>query len=269
MSPMATDPAGERPLLLREDSEGITTLTLNRPEQYNALSEEMLTALQECLDDIGADTSVRVVILAARGKAFSAGHDLKQMRANPDKAYYQALFRQCSQVMTSLVRLPQPVIARVQGMAVAAGCQLVANCDLAIASSEAQFAVSGINLGLFCSTPSVALSRNVSRKRALEMLLTGGFIDAATAVEWGLVNHAVKPAALEGATRELAERIIRHPFEPLRLGKQLFYEQIDKTLEQAYETAGEIMACNMMLDEAGEGIDAFIDKREPVWRERS
>ncbi|MDH3452565.1 MAG: enoyl-CoA hydratase [Gammaproteobacteria bacterium] len=254
-------------LLLRDDDAGITTLTLNRPQQYNALSEEMLTALQSALDDIAEDRSVRVVVLGAKGKAFSAGHDLKQMRANPDKSYYQALFKQCSRMMMSIVRLPQPVVARVHGMAVAAGCQLVANCDLAIASDNAQFAVSGIDLGLFCSTPSVPLSRNLTRKRAMEMLLTGGFIDAQTAQDYGLINHAVGQEKLDDAVYELARRIASKPAEPVRLGKQLFYRQIDHTLEDAYDVAGDIMACNMMLDDASEGIDAFIEKREPVWKE--
>ncbi len=267
MSRTAAQAHTQQPLLLRHDENGITTLTMNRPRQYNALSDEMLAALQDAFDAIAGERSVRVVILAGTGRAFSAGHDLKQMRANPDEAYYRELFQRCSRLMLSIIRLPQPVIARVQGMAVAAGCQLVANCDLAIASEDAQFAVSGISLGLFCSTPSVALSRNISRKRAMEMLLTGGFVDAKTAVDWGLVNHAVAPEALERATLDLAHRIKRHPYEPLRLGKALFYRQIDEMLEDAYATAGEIMACNMMLDVAGEGIDAFIDKREPVWPE--
>lgn len=252
--------------LLRHNNAGIATLTLNRPQQYNALSEEMLMALQQTLDAIAADNSIRVVVLGAVGKAFCAGHDLKQMRANPDKSYHQELFRQCSRMMMSIVQLPQPVIASVQGMAVAAGCQLVANCDLAIASDDAQFAVSGINLGLFCSTPSVPLSRNVSRKRALEMLLTGGFIDAHTAQEYGLINHNVQPDKLADAVHDLARRIASKPAEPVRLGKQLFYRQLDHTLEGAYEIAGEIMACNMMLNDTTEGIDAFIEKREPIWK---
>jgi len=266
-TPVASATENPEAILLRNDDAGITTLTLNRPQQYNALSDEMLTALQRALDDISADRSVRVVVLGATGKAFSAGHDLKQMRANPDAAYYQALFKQCSRMMMSIVRLPQPVIARVQGMAVAAGCQLVANCDLAIAADNAQFAVSGINLGLFCSTPSVPLSRNLSRKRAMEMLLTGGFIDAHTAQEYGLVNHAVSQEKLDDAVYALARRIASKPVEPVRLGKELFYRQIDHTLEDAYDVASDIMACNMMLDDAGEGIDAFIEKREPVWKE--
>jgi len=266
-TPSSVTTNDSQPPLLRHDDAGITTLTLNRPQQYNALSEEMLMALQQSLDAIAADRSVRVVVLAAAGKAYCAGHDLKQMRASPDKSYQRELFRQCSRMMMSIVQLPQPVIASVQGMAVAAGCQLVASCDLAIASDDAQFAVSGINLGLFCSTPSVPLSRNISRKRALEMLLTGGFIDAHTAKEYGLINHNVQPDRLADAVNDLAQRIASKPAEPVRMGKELFYRQLDHTLEGAYEIAGEIMACNMMLDDTAEGIDAFIEKREPVWKE--
>ncbi|MDH3691633.1 MAG: enoyl-CoA hydratase, partial [Gammaproteobacteria bacterium] len=194
-------------VLLRHDNSGVATLTLNRPTQYNALSEQMLTELQNALDAIAEDSTIRVLVLAGSGTAFCAGHDLKQMRAKPDKTYYQQLFRQCSKMMLSIIELPQPVIARVHGLATAAGCQLVANCDLAIASTDARFAVSGVNLGLFCSTPGVALSRNVSRKRALEMLLTGEFIDAQTAVEYGLVNRSVKPDDLDNTVYELAHVI--------------------------------------------------------------
>ncbi len=258
----------EQAHLLRSDCDGVTTLTLNRPQQYNALSEEMLAALQSALDTLREDDAVRVVILAASGKAFCAGHDLKQMRATPDKSYYRGLFERCSRVMLSMLELPQPVIARVQGIATAAGCQLVANCDLAVASSEARFAVSGINLGLFCSTPGVALSRNISRKRAFEMLITGAFIDAHRAEEWGLINRAVEPGELDRAVQELAANIAGKTPVAVRTGKQMFYRQLTKDLVGAYQYAGEVMACNMMAEDTAEGIDAFMEKRAPVWRGR-
>jgi len=247
---------------------GVTTLTLNRPDQFNALSEEMLSALQAELDAIGTDESVRAVIIAANGRAFCAGHDLKQMRANPDETYYRKLFRQCSEMMKSIVRLPQPVIARVQGVATAAGCQLVGTCDLAVASEGARFAVSGVNLGLFCSTPSVALSRNVLRKPAFEMLITGKFIDAPTAERYGLVNRVVAGDDLDAAIREYTDSIISKSAVAVRTGKRMFQTQLEKSLDEAYEYAAEVMACNMMARDAGEGIDAFMDKREPTWEDR-
>ena len=252
-------------VLRREGAEGITTVTLNRPAQYNALSEDLLSTLQSVLSDIASDSSVRVLILAGAGKAFCAGHDLREMRGTPDETYYQELFRQCSEVMLAMVQLPQPIIARVHGMATAAGCQLVANCDLAVASREAGFAVSGINLGLFCSTPGVALSRNISRKRAFEMLITGRFIDAQTAVDFGLINQAVAPKELDNAVESLAQAIARKPADSVKAGKSLFYKQLERNLTQAYALAGETMAYNMMFDDTKEGIDAFIEKREPDW----
>jgi len=253
-------------VVTREDREdGITILTLNRPNKYNALSEDVLTALQARIDELKNDESVRVVVLAANGKAFSAGHDLKEMRSKHDRDYYKKLFKQCSAVMLGLLSLPQPVIARVQGMATAAGCQLVANCDLAVASTESKFAVSGVNLGLFCSTPGVALSRNVPRKRAFEMLITGEFIDARTASDWGLVNRAVAPGKLDEEVMALAGNIAAKTPVAVRTGKRLFYEQIVKDLPEAYEYAGEVMACNMMEEDTVEGIDAFIEKRKPSW----
>ncbi len=256
-------------VLLREDGAGIVTLTLNRPKQYNALSEEMLTALQSALDTIKSEDSVRVVVLAANGQAFCAGHDLKQMRTRPDQAYYQDLFRRCSRAMLSLLDLPQPVIARVQGLATAAGCQLVATCDLAVASTDAAFAVSGVNLGLFCSTPGVALSRNVPRKRAFEMLIGGKFIDAGTAAAWGLINQAVAPEELDDAVQALARDIADKPPAAVRIGKEMFYRQITKDLASAYRYSADVMACNMMEADTIEGIDAFLEKREPRWsRER-
>jgi enoyl-CoA hydratase/carnithine racemase len=258
----------EEPILLRQDSDGLVRLTLNRPQQYNTLSEAMLTALQTELDCLAADSTARVVIIAANGKAFCAGHDLKEMRANPDQDYYTALFNRCSQVMLSLTRLPQPVIARVHGLATAAGCQLVAACDLAVAADTARFATSGINVGLFCATPGVALSRNVSRKQAFEMLLTGEFIDAHTALQQGLVNRVVPAAELDATVQTLAEIILAKSPVAVSTGKQMFYQQLEMGLAAAYQYAGQVMACNMMAADAGEGIDAFIQKRPPVWQGR-
>ena len=254
------------PSVLRENcGAGVTKITLNRPAHYNALSEGLLSALEDVLSAIGSDTYIRVVILGGAGKAFCAGHDLREMRDRPEKVYYQDLFRRCSQVMLAMVQLPQPVIAQVHGMATAAGCQLVANSDLAIASSAAQFAVSGINLGLFCSTPSVPLSRNVSRKRAFEMLMTGRFIDAQTAVDFGLINQVVPPEDLDAAVTTLAKEIASKPRDSISAGKALFYKQLEQDLSQAYAVAGETMAGNMMFDDTKEGIDAFIEKRHPNW----
>ena len=256
------------PPLLRRDSGGVATLTLSRPDSFNALSEEMLTALKEELGRLANDGSVRCVVIAAEGRAFCAGHDLKQMRANPDKAYYQELFTRCARVMQAIVELPVPVIARVQGIATATGCQLVASCDLAVAARSARFAVSGINAGLFCSTPAVALSRNISRKRAMEMLLTGDFIDAETARDWGLVNRVADDDDLDDAVAELTASICAKSAVAVRTGKGMFQRQLQMPLEEAYAFAGEVMACNMMAEDAGEGIDAFIEKRSPQWRDR-
>ena len=258
----------EEKLVLRRDDGGVATLTLNRPKQYNALSEELLTELQSALDAVAEDKSVRVVVIAGSGSAFCAGHDLKQMRANPRKEYYRKLFAQCSNVMLSIVRIPQPVIARVQGIATAAGCQLVAQCDLAIASDNATFAVSGINVGLFCSTPSVPLGRNLLRKQAMEMLLTGDFIDAQTAVQRGLINRAVPAVELDAAVAELARKIVAKSAVAVTVGKRMFYKHLEMGLEGAYQYAAEEMACNMMADDAAEGIDAFIAKRQPSWKNR-
>ena len=217
------------------------------------------------LNSINGDSSVKVVVLAGEGPAFCAGHDLKELQEHSDTRWIQDLFNACSEMMLGMTRLPQPIIARVHGIATAAGCQLVANSDMAVASRTARFAVSGVNLGLFCSTPGVALSRNLSRKRAFEMLMTGEFIDAATALEYGLVNRVVEPEALDDTVMALARNIARKPADTLRLGKALFYRQIENSLEQAYQDAGDTMACNMMFDTAGEGIDAFIEKRHPDW----
>ena len=260
---MSTTP---EPLLRRgRDARGVVTLTLNRPQAFNALSEAMLSALQEQFDALARDESVRAVVLGASGKAFCAGHDLREMRAQPTRDYYQRLFEQCSRMMLALRRLPVPVIARVHGIATAAGCQLVAQCDLAVASSEARFAVSGVNLGLFCSTPSVPLSRNVPRKQAFEMLVTGEFIDAAQAQARGLVNRVVEPAALDAELDKLVASIVAKPRAAIALGKELFYRQAELSLEAAYQAAGQTMACNMMDAAALEGVQAFLEKRTPRW----
>lgn len=258
-------PAAEPYVLTDRDARGVVRLTLNRPRQFNALSEEMLAALQAELDAIAADPQARVVVIAGQGKAFCAGHDLKQMRANPSQEYYEELFARCSQVMLTIQRMPQPVIARVHGIATAAGCQLVAMCDLAVASEDAKFAVSGINVGLFCSTPAVALSRNVGRKAAFEMLVTGAFIDARTAQTLGLVNRVVSAADLDAEVQRLVDAIVARPADAIAIGKSLFYRQIEMGIADAYRLAGETMACNMMEPCAQEGIDAFIEKRPPAW----
>jgi enoyl-CoA hydratase/carnithine racemase len=254
------------PIVLRSrDTRGVVRLTLNRPQAFNALSEDMLAALQRDLDAIAADDSVRVLVLAAEGRAFCAGHDLKEMRAQPSLAYYQDLFARCTQMMLTLQRLPVPVIARVQGVATAAGCQLVAMCDLAVASAEARFAVSGVNLGLFCSTPGVALSRNVLRKQAFEMLVTGEFIDAHEARSRGLVNRVADPTRLDAEVQTLVDSILAKPRVALALGKALFYRQIELGLAGAYDVASQTMACNMMDEVALEGVQAFTEKRPPNW----
>jgi enoyl-CoA hydratase/carnithine racemase len=252
-------------VLSARDERGVVTLTLNRPSAFNALSEAMMAALQTELDAAALDESVRVVVLAAAGKAFCAGHDLKEMRAEPSQAYYERLFAQCTKLMMSLQNLPVPVIAKVQGIATAAGCQLVAMCDLAVASSDARFAVSGVNLGLFCSTPSVALSRNLSRKAAFEMLVTGDFISAEQALEKGLVNRVAEPDALDSAVESLVASIAAKPRVAVALGKALFYRQLEVGIAAAYADAGHTMACNMMDASALEGVQAFIDKRPPRW----
>jgi enoyl-CoA hydratase/carnithine racemase len=260
--------AAEQPILLRAQADGVATLTLNRPKQYNALSEALLDVLLAALDEIARDESLRVVVLAGAGPAFCAGHDLKEMRSRPDQDYYRALFAKCGSMMQALTRLPQPVIARVHGIATAAGCQLVAACDLAVASTAARFATSGINVGLFCSTPAVALTRNVNRKQSFEMLMTGEFVSAAEAVARGLVNQAVEPGSLDDAVRTLAGKIIAKSPVAVRTGKTMFYKQIELGLAAAYDYAGEVMACNMMAEDVAEGIDAFAAKRPPHWSGR-
>jgi enoyl-CoA hydratase/carnithine racemase len=256
------------PYVLRTDRDGITTLTLNRASQFNALSLAMIGVLQEQLDAISTDPAVRVVVIAGAGKAFCAGHDLKEMRANHHKSFMQDLFQRCGRMMMTLTRMPQPVIARVHGIATAAGCQLVSTCDLAVAVESARFATSGINVGLFCATPAVGLSRNLGRKQALEMLLTGDFIDAQTALQQGLVNRVVASAALDAEVDQLARSILAKSSVAIGMGKQMFYRQLEMGLEAAYQYASEVMACNMMTEDAGEGIDAFIGKRQAEWKGR-
>jgi len=258
--------AGSAVLVRRErDARGAVTLTLNRPDALNALSAELLAALQSELDALADDASARVLVLAGAGRAFCVGHDLKELRATPSTSYYQRLFGQCTRTMLTLRRLPIPVIARVQGVATAAGCQLVAQCDLAVASSEARFAVSGVKLGLFCSTPAVPLSRNLSAKHAFEMLMTGEFIDAAEARARGLVNRVVPPERLDAEVEKLVAQIIAKPRVAIALGKELFYRQAELGLEAAYERATQTIACNMMDQVALEGVQAFLEKRPPRW----
>ncbi|MDD4886223.1 MAG: enoyl-CoA hydratase [Thiomonas sp.] len=264
------NPTTDENVLLREtDSRGVVWLTLNRPQAFNALAEALLAALQQQIDALMQDDTARVVIVRGAGRAFCAGHDLKEMRAQPSQAYYQALFERCGKVMTGLMRLPQPVIAQVHGIATAAGCQLVASCDLAVATQDARFAVSGVNYGLFCSTPGVALSRNVPRKQAMEMLLTGEFIDAATAQQRGLINRVTAPDALEAEVGKLAASILDKPAAAVRLGKALFYRQAETGIDAAYQLAAQTMTCNMLDDCALEGVQAFIDKRQPTWRAKA
>ncbi|MGU3536588.1 enoyl-CoA hydratase [Methylobacterium sp. A54F] len=258
-------PQASPPLLLREDRDGIATLTLNRGPQRNALSLALMDALQERLDAIAADRAVRVVILRGAGPAFCAGHDLKEMRAHPDPAFAQVLFETCARLMLTIARLPQAVIAAVHGIATAAGCQLVATCDLAVATEEARFATPGVQIGLFCSTPMVALSRAVPRKAAMEMLLLGEPVDAAEAHRIGLVNRVVPAAELDAAARAMAARIAAKAPRVLSLGKAAFGRQAELDLAEAYTYAARVMVENMAMPDAREGIDAFLEKRQPRW----
>lgn len=267
----ATHPAetsADALVLHRRDARGVHWLTLNQPKAFNVLSEQVLAELQRQLDAIAADDGARALVIAAEGKAFCAGHDLKEMRANHDKGFMQALFRQCGDLMLTITRMPQPVIARVHGTATAAGCQLVSMCDLAAAADVARFAVSGINVGLFCSTPAVGLARNLGRKAALEMLLTGDFIDALEAKSKGLVNRVVPADALDAEIERLVQSILAKSAVAVRMGKGMFYKQLEMGLDAAYDYASEVMACNMMSDDAGEGIDAFMQKRKPDYKGR-
>lgn len=254
-------------VLLREArADGVTLLTLNRPDQFNALSLELLDALQAALDALATDPACRVVVLAGAGRAFCAGHDLKEMRSQSEKSFMQALFARMAKVCLSIQQLPQPVIARIHGVATAAGCQLVAACDLAVAAENVRFGTSGINVGLFCTSPGVPLSRNIGRKAAMEMLLTGGLIDARTAQAQGLVNRVVVPEALDAEVAALAAAIVAKSPLAVAMGKRAFYAQLEMGEAAAYQLAGETMACNMMTEDAAEGIDAFMAKRPPVWR---
>jgi enoyl-CoA hydratase/carnithine racemase len=258
-------PAADQALVEVQRSGGVVTLTMNRPAQYNALSEAMIAALEDALVAVAADETARVVIIAGAGKAFCAGHDLREMRAAPSMDYYRKLFGDCAKMMMTIQRMPQPVIARVHGVATAAGCQLVAMCDLAVAAQEVKFAVSGVNLGLFCSTPSVALSRNLPRKAAFEMLVTGEFIDAQTALERGLVNRVVPADQLDAEIDRMARLIEAKPAVAIAAGKGLFYRQLETGIDAAYQLASQTMACNMMAEPTLEGVQAFIEKRKPNW----
>ena len=257
----------EEPFVLTTRVSGVATLTLNRAERFNPLSSQMIAAMHAALTAIANETSIRVVILAAEGKGFCAGHDLKEMRAHTDdKSWQQSLFDACSRMMIALTEIPQPIIARVHGIATAAGCQLVSMCDLAVAADTARFATPGVNIGVFCSTPAVGVVRNIGRKRAMEMLLTGEPIDAATALSWGLVNRVVPESRLDAEIRRFTDIILSRSSAAIRFGKQAFYGQIDRPLGGAYDVAGEAMACNLLLEDAAEGIDAFVQKRPAIWR---
>lgn len=259
----------DRPLVLRDQAAGVLTLTLNRGERFNPLSSNMIAAIAAELHAIADDPTVRVVILAAGGKGFCAGHDLKEMRAHVgDTRWQRELFDQCGRMMMSLTTLRQPVIARVHGIATAAGCQLVSMCDLAVAADSAAFALPGVNIGVFCSTPAVGVARNIGRKHAMEMLLTGDMIDAQTALAWGLVNRVVAMDGLDETIRHFTDIILARSPATIRLGKQAFYQQIERPLEGAYEMTSETMACNLLLDDAAEGMDAFLEKRSAVWTGR-
>ncbi len=256
-------------ILLRRDENAVATLTLNRPGKYNALSTELMGLIQQELDNLARDKSIRAVVIAANGKAFCAGHDLREMSDDPSPEAIKALFDQCSRMMVSLTQLPQPVIARVHGMATAAGCQLVAQCDLAVAADDVRFATSGIDVGLFCGTPMVAVTRNLPRKQAMEMLLTGGFIDAPTAEKYGLINKVVAAGELDNAVREMAQTVVSKGPAFIAAGKRLFYRQIEDGLADAYAEATKTMVENMQREDAREGINAFLEKRDmPDWQDR-
>ena len=258
--------AGLDPYVLASVKDGVRTITMNRGDRFNGLSTAMVAALEAALDEAAADRATRVVVLAAAGKAFCAGHDLKEMRAHIDPAWQQGLFDACGRMMLKLTQIPQPVIARVHGAAAAAGCQLVSMCDLAVAADGAKFGLSGINAGIFCSTPAVGVARNVPRKRAMELLVTGELVDAATAADWGLVNRAVPAERLDEAIAELTGAIRAKSPAAVALGKRAFYRQVECGLSDAYAIAAEAMTCNMLDPDAAEGIDAFLGKRAPAWR---
>jgi enoyl-CoA hydratase/carnithine racemase len=263
---MSVDIVGHEPFVVSTKDRGVLRLTLNRPDRFNPLSSDMIAALLAELSSAAADPDLRVVVLAAEGRGFCAGHDLKEMRAHAhDKAWSRRLFDDCSRMMLALIELPQPVIARVHGVATAAGCQLVAMCDLAVAADTARFALPGVNIGVFCTTPAVGVGRNVGRKRAMEMLLTGELFDAHTALNWGLVNRVVPPDALDAAIQKYTDIIVARSPAAIRLGKAAFYAQIERPLESAYELASEAMTCNLLLEDASEGMDAFLQKRQARW----
>lgn len=270
MSAVAERADNAAPILLREDDRGagIATLTLNRPEALNALSLDLMDAVQAELDAIAENREIKVVVVTGAGRLFSPGHDLKEIRANPKREIYDALLATCNRMMMTITKLPQPVIARVQGPAYAAGCQLVAACDLAVAVEDATFCTPGVNIGLFCSTPMVAISRNVGRKQVMEMLLTGEAIDAETAVSWGLINKAVAADRLDAAVRELAEKIASKSSYTVAIGKEAFYRQLEVGMAEAYDYAGRVMIENLLARDAAEGMDAFIERRPPKWEGR-
>jgi enoyl-CoA hydratase/carnithine racemase len=263
---MSAVPKSDQPVLVREERDGICTLTMNRPQQMNLLTSEMLSALQHALDDIAGDMKIRVVVLAAAGKGFCAGHDLKEIRALKQLPKIEQLFAQCSRMMQTITAIPQPVIARVQGAAAAAGCQLVAQCDLAVASEAAKFATPGVTWGFFCSTPGVAVGRNLLRKHAMEMLLTGDLVDAQKALEWGLVNRVVPPVQLEAQTLQLAKQIAEKPPATVAAGKRAFYQQMDLGVQKAYDLASQVISSSFAHQEGREGMEAFIEKRPPPKR---
>jgi enoyl-CoA hydratase/carnithine racemase len=260
--------ASTAPILLRQDRGPVAWLTLNRPGARNALSMALMTELDNALAGIADDPAIHAVVIAGAGPAFCAGHDLRELRANPDEAFYRALFATYSRLMLAVTRLPQPTIGRVHGVATAAGCQLVASCDLAVASASAKFATPGVNIGLFCSTPMVPVSRKIGRKPMMEMLLLGEPVDAAEAQRLGLVNRCVADAALDRTVEEIAAKLVAKSALTLRTGKEAFYRQLDMDLESAYAYCSEVMTRNMMAEDAAEGIDAFLDKRTPRWRDR-
>ena len=262
---MALAKENSEPMVLRTDEDGISHLVINRPKSYNALSIDCMEALMGQINEISENSSIKVVILSGSGKGFCAGHDLKEMRANPERELYEKTFQICSQMMLSIIDCPKPVIAKVHGIATAAGCQLVSTCDLAVADDSAKFATPGVNIGLFCSTPMVAVSRNLTRKHTMEMLLTGDFISANRAYEIGLINRVVTKDELDNAALDFARKIASKSPLTLKIGKKAFYEQLDKDLQSAYEYCSKVMVENMMARDAEEGIDAFLEKRNPVW----
>ena len=263
-----SDPLVDTPALLRNDNDGIATLTLNRPNQRNALSTHLMDALQHQLDLISMDQKIRVVIIAANGQGFCSGHDLKEIRENPGRENYKTLFKKCSKLMLTITQIPQPVIARVHGLATAAGCQLVATCDLAIAGRSAWFATPGVHIGLFCSTPMVALTRNIGRKQAMEMLLLGEKVGPEEAEKWGLINKVVDDDHLDSAIHDITKKITEKSSLVISIGKEAFYNQLDLNLNEAYSYASEIITKNMLAFDAEEGIDAFLEKRNPIWKDR-